>query len=285
MKIRLVTDSTCDLTPEYLATRGVYFESLKVLFGDVEYTDKIDLTATEFYKKMAESPVLPTTSQVNPNAFEEKFLKILQQDEHIIAMVLSSELSGTYSAASIAKSTIEDAHPEYVGRITLVDSRTTSFGLGLLVILAQDLIDAHKPLQEIIQILDKSIDNQQLYGLLHGLDNLVKGGRLSAGSAMIGNLLNVKPIIEVKEGKVNIANKVRGAKKGMQWMIEQLTLAYPSKHIPMLGLAHANNLEKIRAFEALLKESFTIDSIHILEIGPVVGTHVGADTIGVVYFK
>lgn len=285
MKIRLITDSTCDLTPEFLKERGIYFESLKVLFSDAEYTDKIDLSTSDFYEKMSHATVLPTTSQVNPSAFETRFLEVLNNDEQVLALLISSELSGTFSAASIAKASIEELHPQFAGRITLIDSKTTSFGLGLLVIQAQDYIDQNTTMENLVNVLTANANRQQLYGLLSTLDNLVKGGRLSAGSAFIGNLLNVKPIIEVKDGKVAVANKVRGKKKGIQWMIEQVESHYPSKHIPIIGVAHANNLDNAAELEAALREHFTIDQIYIIEIGPVVGTHVGPNAMGITFFK
>lgn len=285
MRIRLITDSTCDLTREMLEQRGIFFEPLKVLFGTDEYSDKVDLDATAFYEKMKASPVLPTTSQVNPGAFEARFLQVLDNNEEIIGIFLSSELSGTYSAAAIAKSQIEENHPEHIGKITLLDSRTTSFGLGLLVIRLQDFIDAGLSRAEIAAQMAPAIENQQLYGLLHNLDNLVKGGRLSAGSAFIGNLLNVKPIIEVLEGKVQVANKARGTKKGLQWIVDQLLAAYPNRQVPVLAYAHANNLEKLQDLKTLIESSFTVESSYILEIGPVVGTHVGEDAVGLAFFK
>lgn len=285
MRIRLVTDSTCDLSPDYLAKRGIYFEALKVLFGKEEYADKIDLDADGFYGLMRESSTLPTTSQVNPAAFEKRFLEVLQQGEQILGLFISSELSGTYSAAAIAKLQIEEMHPEYLGKISLLDSRTTSFGLGLLVIAAQDLIDSGAPIQAVEAAMHPLIGQQQLYGMLSNLENLVKGGRLSAGSAFIGNLLNVKPIIEVLEGKVQVANKARGANKGMQWMVSQLEASYPSKVIPLLAYAHASSPERLESLKDLIEKNFVVQKSYVIQIGPVVGTHVGEGAVGIAYFK
>jgi DegV family protein with EDD domain len=279
MKITLVTDSTCDLSPEYLEQRGILFSPLKVLFPDGEYVDKIDLTNPQFYEKMANSSTLPTTSQVNPNEFHEIFEAELNKGHHVIGVFISSELSGTYNSAVIAKDMLESE------AITLVDSRTTSFGLGLIVNRVQDFIDAGLPLNEILEKTQVLINTQQLYGMLNSLDNLVKGGRLSSGSAFIGKMLNLKPIIQVEEGLVNVASKARGTKKGMNWMIDQLKTAYPNGIIDEISLAHANNIDKLNEFKSLIEAEFKIGKIHEVEIGSVVGTHVGENAVGIVYFK
>lgn len=285
MQIRLITDSTCDLTSEEMQRRGILFEPLKVLFGTDEYSDKVDLDAVAFYEKLKASSTLPTTAQVNPAAFEARFLEVLAKGEDILGIFISSELSGTYSASVIAKEQIVDSHPELNDRITLIDSRTASFGLGLLVIMAQDYIDAGLSKHEIVMRLTDHIHHQHLYGMLHNLDNLVKGGRLSAGSAFIGQLLNMKPIIEVAEGKVELAHKARGTKKGLQWMVDQLMEACPDGQVTTLAYGHACNLEKLDELKELVEAHLTVENSHIIDIGPVIGSHVGADAVGIAFYK
>ena len=279
MKITLVTDSTCDLSPEYLKDRNILFSPLKVLFEDGEYVDKIDLTNKEFYEKMNDASSLPTTSQVNPNEFHEIFESEINKGNKVIGIFKSSELSGTYNSAKIAKDMIQSED------IYLIDSRTASFGLGLLVNKVKDMIEEGLEISKILQTTQTLIDKQQLYGMLNTLDNLVKGGRLSQGSAIIGKMLNLKPIIQVDEGKVTLATKARGTKKGMQWMLGQLKEAYPQGDIDEISIAHANNMDKLKEFKELLLESFSVNKIHEVEIGSVVGAHVGENAVGLVYFR
>lgn len=279
MKIALVTDSTCDLSPEYLKDRNILFSPLKVLFKDGEYVDKIDLTNKEFYEKMNDASSLPTTSQVNPNEFHEIFEAEINKGNKVIGIFISSELSGTYNSAKIAKDMIQSED------IYLIDSRTASFGLGLLVNKVKDMIEEGLEISKILQTTQTLIDQQQLYGMLNTLDNLVKGGRLSQGSAIIGKMLNLKPIIQVEEGKVTLATKARGTKKGMQWMLGQLKEAYPQGDIDEISIAHANNMDKLKEFKELLLESFSVKKIHEVEIGSVVGAHVGENAVGLVYFR
>ena len=279
MKITLITDSTCDLKPEYLAKEGILFAPLKVLFGEKEFVDKIDLTNAEFYEKMRSSKELPTTSQVNPGEFYELFSKELEAGNQVIGVFLSSELSGTYNSAVVAKEMLGNDN------IFLIDSRTVSFALGLLVIRLKAKIDSGATAEEVIDYSKKLVGSSQLYGMLDTLENLKKGGRLSSGTAMIGKMLNLKPIIEVKEGVVNVAEKARGSRKGLTWMIEQLAKAYPNGKIDEMAVAHANSPEKVSDLKQLLLERFEIGTIHEIEIGSVVGTHAGEGAVGITYYK
>lgn len=277
MSVILVTDSTCDLSPEILDQMGVSFVPLKVLFGEKEYVDKMDLSNSEFYEKMRISEQLPSTSQVNPNEFCDLFTEKLKEGHHIIGLFLSSELSGTYQSAVMAKEMLE------TDQVTLIDSRTTSFALGILVHYAKDLIDqGHKP-DEIKLKVEEKAKKLQLYGMLDTLENLKKGGRLSSGKAIIGKMLNLKPIIQVEDGRVGMANKTRGSKKGMQWMIDQILEEYPDGELEEIGLAHSNSLEKLEHFKSVLFQSIKAKKVYEIEIGSVVGTHTGEQAVGIVF--
>lgn len=279
MKITLITDSTCDLHPKFLEEQGILFAPLKVLFKEKEYVDKVDLSNSEFYELMSASKELPTTSQVNPGEFYELFSKELEAGNKVLGVFLSSELSGTYNSAVVAKEMLE------TDNIHLIDSRTTSFALGLLIIKINKMIEEGMSIESIHDAANKLIEQSQLYGMLDTLENLKKGGRLSAGKAVIGNMLKLKPIIEVKEGLVNVAEKARGSKKGISWMIEQLELAHPNKTIDEMAVAHANCHDKAAELTKLLNEKFQIGKIHEIEIGSVVGTHTGEGAVGITFFR
>jgi len=279
MKITLITDSTCDLNPTFLKEQNIPFAPLKVLFKEREYIDKIDLTNPEFYALMRESKELPSTSQVNPGEFYDLFAKEIADGNQVLGVFLSSELSGTYNSAVIAK--------EMVGseNIYLIDSRTVSFALGFMIMRLKEMIDSGAEMDTIIAYAKDMAAHNQLYGMLDSLENLKKGGRLSSGTAMIGKVLNLKPIIEVKEGLVGIAEKARGSRKGMVWMMDQLSAAYPEGKIDAITIAHANAEEKLNEFKQLLLEKFEISKIYELEIGSVVGTHAGEGAIGMTFFR
>jgi DegV family protein with EDD domain len=279
MNITLVTDSTCDLKAETMHDRNIVFAPLKVLFKAEEFIDKIDLSNKDFYEKMKTASELPTTSQVNPNEFYDLFSEALSKGHKVIGLFISSELSGTYNSACIAK--------EMLGSddIYLIDSRTASFALGLMVLRVKDMIDAGMPVETIVTQTQELIISSQLYGMLDTLENLKKGGRLSSSAAMIGKMLNLKPIIEVLEGVVNVAFKARGARKGTVWMLDQLEKDYPSLEIKDLAIAHANAYDKLEEMKSELLKRFKIERIHEMEVGSVIGTHTGEGVIGIAYFK
>jgi len=279
MKITLITDSTCDLAPEEMASRGIKFASLKVCFKTEEFIDKIDLDNVAFYEKMRTSDDLPTTSQVNPNEFYDLFSEALAKGHKVIGIFLSSELSGTYNAANIAKEMLDSED------IYLIDSRTASFSLGLMVLRVKDMIDAEMPLETIMERAHELTESSQLYGMLDTLENLKKGGRLSSGAAMLGKMLNLKPIIEVTDGIVNVAYKARGSRKGTAWILDQLERDYPSREIKDIAIAHANAYDKLEEMKRELLKRFKIETLREIEIGSVIGTHTGEGVVGIAYFK
>lgn len=280
MKIQLITDSTCDLSPEVLSSIGVEFAPLKVLFGDTEYIDKTGITNNEFYEKMRTSPALPTTSQVNPGEFHELFEKALIQHEYVVCMVVSSKLSGTYNSAVIAKEMLEE--PE---RVFLIDTATTSYALGLMIQLVQEKIKSGADIVEVVKYANKLSEKSQIYCMLDTLENLKRGGRLSTGSALIGKMLNLKVIIEAKDGLVKVCEKARGDKKGYEWMIQQLSESFPDGHVDFLAIGHSHSQKKLEEIQSILKSRFVIDQITVIEIGSVVGVHAGEGAVGFAYFK
>ena len=279
MGITIVTDSTCDLLPSFLGERGIRFAPLKVLFKDREYVDKLDLTNAEFYEKMRKSDELPTTSQVNPSEFYDIFTEELQKGNQIIGIFISSELSGTFNSANIAKEMLDSKE------IHLIDSRTASFSLGLMVMKIYNLIEQGNDVTEIMRKSKEIVNSAQLYGMLDTLENLKKGGRLSTGAATIGKMLNIKPIIEVVDGVVSVAHKARGSRKGLAWMIDQLERDYPLREIKEIAIANANAYERAEELKEELLLRFKIDHIYDIEVGSVVGTHTGEGVVGIAYFK
>jgi len=284
MSLVLVTDSTCDLDPKLLKEKGIRSVPLSVLFEDVEYIDKISISNAEFYKKMRDSANLPTTSQVNPNAFYEVFKEELIKDNEVIGVFLSSALSGTYRSACIAKEMLENEY-ENTDKIHIIDSKTVSFSLGLLVIMAKEKIDEGMKADELIEFIEMTATKSQLYGLLDTLENLKKGGRLSSGMAIIGKILHLKPIIEVNKGLVNVISKARGSKKGINWMLDQLEKDHPTLKIDFIAIAHSNDFDKLKSLKEELEAKFKIGRIFELEVGSVVGTHTGEGVVGIAYVK
>jgi len=274
MAVRIVTDSTSDL-PESLAKElNITVVPLKVLFGEEMYRDGIDLSKADFYKKMAEHKQLPTTAQINPGEFLEVFQNILTERNEIVGIFISSKLSGTYSSAVVAREQLGKA------RIHLVDSETTTFGLGSLVILAARMAQQNKSAEEIVAKLEIAKKRVFFYGVVNTLENLRKGGRLSATAAVAGTLLGIKPIVTIKNGEVTVAAKARGQKKAFAWILEQME-KYGDLEDKTVLIAHAAAPAEMWEFKKLLEERFNPAEIVEIEIGAVVGTHSGQGCIGI----
>lgn len=274
MAIRIVTDSTSDLPENLLAELGISFVPLKVLFGEDVFRDRIDLTHAEFYNKMSRHKQLPTTAQVNPGEFIEEFKKHLANGDEIIGIFISSKLSGTYSSAVMAKDSLKTE------QIHLIDSKSASFGLGLMVIEAARMAQQGKSAPEIAAKIEGLVDQVPFYGIIDNLENLKKGGRLSSTGAFAGNLLGIKPIISLKDGGVIMAGKARGLKKAFAWVLEDIKNKEIDLNNKIIGIAHAAAPDDLADFKQIILAEYKPREIIEFEIGAVIGTHTGAGCIG-----
>jgi len=275
-KIKFVTDSTADIPAEIRTALGIEMVPLKVHFGEETYLDSVTIQSDEFYRKLAAAPALPTTSQPSPMDFLETYKKLaLEPDVSIISIHLSSTFSGTYQSAMLAKSLLEEKVD-----ITIIDSRTATYGIGLLVVAAAEAARNGSSKEEILELVGRLRAETSLYFLVDTLEYLQKGGRIGKAAAVFGSLLNIKPILSIDEdGEVASVDKVRGQKKAMARIIELLK----EKHAgPVkVTVAHASSPENAEELSALIREHFQVDSLDYTSIGPVIGTHVGGGTIGV----
>ena len=216
MSIRIITDSTCDLSPAQLQVLDIDFIPLSVYFGQEQYLDKVELSPEAFYQKLGQSKELPTTSQVNPDTFISHFQSELEKGHEIVGIFLSSRLSGTFQSAVIAKDQLQN------DKIHLIDSMSASFGSALLLRHAARLRDEGKSAEEICQALDSIKDRLAVYGMVDTLKYLHKGGRLSASAAAVGTMLKLKPIVGIKDGAVVSVSKARGYKSAFRHLVHLL---------------------------------------------------------------
>ncbi|WP_458861772.1 DegV family protein [Acidaminobacterium chupaoyuni] len=277
MGIRILTDSTCDLSAEQAREAEIQILPLKVCFGDEVYVDGVDLTKEAFYQKLAASHHLPTTAQVNPEEFCGCFEQARQAGDAVIGIFLSSELSGTYQSAVIAREMCG-------GEIYLIDSRTVTFGLALLVTQAVKLKKSGKTAREIVETLEEMKGKLSFYAAVDTLKYLKKGGRLSGTAAMMGGLLHIKPLIGIVDGKVEAIAKARGMGAAQDWLLERFRQETPDmRHGIFFG--HTNAAAACEAFQQkVLAEAGDCDH-KIIDIGSVVATHAGPGCVGFSYFK
>lgn len=278
MNTRIIVDSTADLMPEFKSR--VHTVPLTVNFGDEEYIDGVTIDHKTFYEKLIESDVLPTTSQAAPDAFINEFEKAKEAGEAAVVITLASKFSGTYQSATIAADDYEN--------IYVVDSSSAAMGSGILVELAFRLLDEGKSAEEIAKVLEEEKKKIIIVALVDTLEYLKKGGRISKAVAFAGGVLNIKPVLSVIDGEINMLGKARGSKMGNNLLVQEIdkTGGIDFSKPVLLGYSGIS--------DALLKK-YIEDSRHIWEgnldeiryttIGSVIGTHAGPDAVAVAFFK
>lgn len=282
-KIRIVTDSTADIPIELREKHGITMISLKVLFGEETYLDAVDMTPAQFYARLKSSPVMPTTSQPSPADFVEVYEALLKEDPTgpILSFHLASVLSGTYQAATIAKSMLEEAGEH----IHVIDSCSASYGHGMQVILAAELAESGASVEEILAAIDKRKQSCHIYFLVDTLDYLQKGGRIGKAAAMIGSLLNIKPILSLEpSGAVTSVEKARGSKKAMAKIVELLKHHYGNDEVVLI-VAGTDDEAVANELETRVKAELNVKEVGYTTVGTVIGTHTGPGTSAVFLYK
>jgi len=273
--VRIVTDSSCDLSSDEADELGIDIVPLSIRFGDKEFTDRVDLSVEEFYQRLAESPELPETAAPAPGAFEEVFRRAATNgSDAVVCVNLSSELSATIQSAQNAARAVSDVIPVHV-----VDSRSITRGLGSQVIAAAEAARDGSTPDQIVAMVDDMARRTRVLGALDTLENLKKGGRIGGAQALLGNLLSIKPLIDASTGRVEEAGKARTRKKALQWLADRL-LEQPA--VERLSVCHGEAPD-LDEFLALIAPRFPRDSYRIGLIGAVIGTHAGPRVIGVTW--
>ncbi|MBO2944981.1 DegV family protein [Paenibacillus sp. F411] len=275
----IVTDSTSDIPAALIEQHGIVVVPLRVLFGNESYLDGTEITASQFYKRLVESPQLPTTSQPSPADFVAAYERIFEQHPgcYILSMHLSSALSGTYQAARLATDLMEGDHEE---RVQVWDSKSASYGFGMFVVHAAKLAAEGKSLEEIVASTEELRSKRALYFLVDTLEYLQKGGRIGKASAVVGTLLNIKPILSIDaEGVIYSVDKVRGRKKATARMIQLFQQDLSGVTKIKVAVGTTADPASVQDFLEQLSSVFTIEETLFSDIGAVVGTHVGPGTI------
>lgn len=279
MSIKIVLDSTTDLVPELAGKFEVV--PLTVNFGEEEFIDGVTITKEEFYAKLIESDVVPTTSQAAPEAFEKVFKKIVENGDEAIAITLASKLSGTYQSACIAAS-------EFPGKIRVIDGKSVAIGTAILAEYAVSLVEKGFSAEEIEKAVTEKRDDIIIVALIDTLEYLKKGGRLSKAAAFAGGILNIKPVVSVEDGEINILGKARGSKQGNNFLVKEIEKAggVDFKMPVLLGYTGHDPymLEKYVEDSRFLWEG-NVENLRKTCVGSVIGTHVGPGAVAVAFFK
>ena len=278
MKTRIIVDSTADLMPPF--KERVHTVPLTVHFGNAEYIDGVTIDHKTFYEKLIESDVLPTTSQATPDAFIQEFEKVKKAGESAVVITLGSSFSGTYQSAVIAAADYEN--------IYVVDSTSAAMGSGILVELAFRMLDEGKGAQEIARALEEEKQKIVVVALVDTLEYLKKGGRVSKSVAFAGAVLNIKPVLSVIGGEINMLGKARGSKMGNNLLIQEIHKAGGIDFTkPVLlgysGISDALLLKYIEDSRYIWEGN--LDEVRYATVGSVIGTHAGPGAVVVAFFK
>lgn len=278
MKTRIIIDSTMDLSPELKSKVSIV--PLTVHFGDEEYIDGVTIDHKAFYEKLVETDVHPSTSQATPDAFIKELEKAKAAGEGAVVITLSSKLSGTYQSAQIAAEDYEN--------VFLVDSGSVTIGGGILVEYALRLLNEGLEAKEIAEKLEEAKERIIIIALVDTLEYLKKGGRISKSVAFAGAVLNIKPVLAVEDGEINILGKARGSKMGNNLLVQEIEKSGGVNFgMPVLlgysGLSDALLLKYIEDSKSLWEGG--LDEIHYTSIGSVIGTHAGPGAIAAAFFK
>ncbi|HEM6216496.1 TPA: DegV family protein [Streptococcus suis] len=275
MTFTIVTDSTSDLPISWVQENDVTVLGLTINLDGVTYetVGEKRLTSAELLEKM-ETGGLPTTSQVNVGQFEEVFEAAAKEGKEVLYLAFSSALSGTYQSGTIARDMVLDAYPDAV--IEIVDTKAAAIGEGYLVMQAAQARAAGKSLAETKALIEDLVPRLRTYLLVDDLNHLVRGGRLSKSAALIGGLVNIKPLLALNaEGKLEAIAKIRGRKKGIKEMLN-LNLDHST-----VMVAYTGDIEAAEAIKATLLEDSRVTDVLLTELGPIIATHTGTGALAI----
>jgi fatty acid kinase fatty acid binding subunit len=272
--VRIVTDSTADLTPEQQRASGITVVPLNVHFGDQVFRDHVDLSADEFFRRLKASPQLPRTSQPSVGVFEEAYRTLRNGGDEIVSVHLSSKVSGTYNSALMAAQSLGD------GAIDVVDSLSTSMALGFMALEGARLARAGKDRKAIAERLQALVSKARVICVVDTLTYLERGGRIGKARALLGSLLNVKPILQLKDGEVVPLGRARGRPQALSRLVDLLERDGKVNQLAIMHGAAQSDAEQLRD-----RVASTYPGLDILltEIGAVLGTHTGPGVIGFTY--
>jgi len=271
LTVKIVTDSGSDLPLELAKKLGITVVPVYIYFGDKAYKDGVDIGPDELYEKLVKGPVYPTTTQPMPADFAEVYTALAKDTDAIVSIHLPTKVSGTYNAALQG---IEIAKPKC--EVHVFDSLTLSAGLGLVVLAAARLTNSGAKLPEILEETKKAISKTQIRGLLDTLQYLLKGGRITKTKALVGALLNVKPILKTRDGELVQAAMARSYAKGIDQQFE-FVKSYPN--LQEVAISHTTVPGEAEELKKRLISIIDEKKIQMFRIGAGLGVHGGPGTL------
>lgn len=281
MAVKFIVDSACDILPSEAKELGIIHLPLKVIFGEEEFADAVDLSHEEFYEKLIESDVFPSTSQVPPADFEDAYEKTVSEGDEAVVITVSGKLSGTYQSAVIAQE-------DYEGKVFIVDSENVALGERILIYKGLAYAKEGLGASEIAERLNEDKKKIRLMALLDTLEYLKKGGRISSAVAFAGGLLSIKPVVAIKDGGIELIGKARGSKQGNNLLRELIAKSNGIDFEEPYILAYSGLSDKL--LQKYMKDSEEIwqgkaEELPVCTVGCAIGAHVGPGAIAVAFFE
>jgi len=274
--IALVTDSTAYLPSALVAQYGITVVPLYVNFGEESYRDNVDITPDEFYRRLPAARVMPSTSQPSRGDFATVYRRLMEQGATaIISVHISGGLSGTVSSATMARDDVSEV-PVYV-----VDSLSTSMGLGYQALEAARQAEAGRPVEEIVRLLEAMRSRIRVDFVVDTLEFLHRGGRIGGAAAFLGSMLNLKPLLALRDGRIEALERVRTKRRAVGRMLELVKGEMGDQPV-RAAVLHAAALGEGSVLLEEVRETLDCRELHLAELSPVIGTHAGPGTVGLV---
>lgn len=280
-QVRIVTDSLADIPDEIASDLDIIRVPCYVHFGSESYRDRVELSPTEFYHKLQTSNLVPSTSQASPGTFLEVYGSLADTTNQVYSIHTVKTLTGMYNSARLAADALQTTDPLGL-QVRVVDSQITSMGLGWLAIYAARAARYGYALDEIDELIADVIPRAHALAMLDTLDYAVRGGRLGKGAAMVGSLLNVKPIISLVNGQVLLVEKIRTQKRAVERIADIVLGSGPIQELAIIHAAAPEIAEQLRQHFA---QTWFEEQIMVCETGPVIGTHTGPGAVGVAWIN
>jgi len=277
--IQIVTDSSAHIPQDLIDRYRLHVVPLKVIFGADTYREGIDITNEQFYEMLGEAQDLPTTTQPAAGEFLEVYEKLAAAGDEIISIHLPSKLSGTYNSAMTAAKMLPEA------RIAVVDTPWISFALGMLVIQAAKAAEGGEGHDEVLRLIDELSSKMNIVFVVDTLEYLHRGGRIGGASALLGTLLKIKPLLELRDGQIEPLDRVRTKRAALRRLLEvfEERVGGPGASVH-IGVLHANALPEAEAIESEIRSRFDVVESFFSEVGPVIGTHTGPGLVGLAFY-
>ena len=275
MAIKIVTDSSADLPAQLAQELGITVVPLYVRFGEEVYRERVEISEEDFYQRLVHGPIHPVTIQPNPQDFANVYQKLSPEADGIVSIHISSKLSGTCNSASQGREVIEKGCP-----IEVIDSQVLTVGLGLICIAAATVAKTGADLQQVVKEVNQALPNVHLLALVDTLKYLLLGGRIGKAKALVGSLLNVKPLLTLEEGEVVPRGQARTRSKGIERLFDFVAKA---TNIQDLAVAYSTTPDEAQTLAERIGSIFTKQPVKIARLGTTMGVHMGPGALAVAF--